>query len=52
MLTTDPLKVAADDMVRAAEQYRAAVWALGAEVGVECPYPNAGEIRVRSTCNR
>ena len=38
LLKSDPLKIAADEMVQAAEEYRAAVWQLGAEAGVTNSY--------------
>ena len=47
LLKSDPLKIAADEMEQAAENYRTAVWALGEEVGVACPYPSDGKVIMR-----
>ena len=47
LLTTDPLKVAADEMEQAAEKYRTAVWARGKEAGIDSPWLSAGKLRVR-----
>ena len=46
LLKTGPLKVAADEMERAAEKYRSAVWALGAEQGMKSPYLSDGKLHV------
>ncbi|HEV2292456.1 MAG TPA: hypothetical protein VGR35_01290 [Tepidisphaeraceae bacterium] len=43
LLTTDPLRIAADQMEQAAEKYRAAVWQLGEEAGVTDQYGSDGE---------